>query len=395
MTAELEDELRRVIERGSGLAPRAPRGLGAQVAARSRRRRTRAHALVAAAAVMLVAGGVGASVRLVGGDPQPATPPLPAPTASATTTAQAIPDPLEQVWPDAVWTMPAKLPGGRAFQPRIFLDDRTILLETWSSFEKADGVYAYDLETGDTRKITTIRTPKGVFASYYATDGKRLFWQTIESKGTRFWSVPLSGGRPSPVGPLVKGGSDELAVDGDKLAWSVSDGGVFTMPLTGGPPTPVPGAERLHILRWPWAGTPGDYTPDNETSFAELLNTETGEKSVALVRPGERNVRCGVTHCVGMVGRAWFYRLRDGSQERPLEQSAGLGLAFDRFTTIMLADMQGQALVDLFTGRSADLGLRFQEKGSHVSIQPGIVRGRLIGYELNGRYVIIDLARIR
>ncbi|WP_336216610.1 hypothetical protein [Nonomuraea sp. LPB2021202275-12-8] len=103
-------------------------------------------------------------------------------------------------------------------------------------------------------------------------------------------------------------------------------------------------------------------------------------------------MRCGVTTCAG---RSSFYRLRDGSQERDLPQSA-MGLVHDRFMTVHLAPARGQALLDLTTGRSGDLGLRPDAKGQGISVQPGLdPYDRLIAYELKGQYVIIDLARIR
>ncbi|MEU4330234.1 hypothetical protein [Nonomuraea dietziae] len=155
-------------------------------------------------------------------------------------------------------------------------------------------------------------------------------------------------------------------------------------------------SERHHILNWPWVGTPGQYTPDNEPSFEEILDAETGQVSKALVRPGEEDVRCGVTTCTGRRSDgSFFHRLRDGSSEQDLPERT-LGLAFDRFATVHLHPGRGQVLLDLTTGRSGDLGLRPDAEGQVSSIQPGIdPYDRLVAYELEGRYVIIDLARIR
>ncbi|WP_043624875.1 hypothetical protein [Nonomuraea candida] len=52
----------------------------------------------------------------------------------------------------------------------------------------------------------------------------------------------------------------------------------------------------------------------------------------------------------------------------------------------------GQALLDLATGRSGDLGLRPDAKGQMISVRPG--NDRLVAYEIKGQYVIIDLARV-
>ncbi|TDD02848.1 hypothetical protein E1292_22435 [Nonomuraea deserti] len=309
-----------------------------------------------------------------------------------------MPAPVAEVWPDAVHTIPTKLPNGRRGRPLTLIDDHTLLLETWQSFEKADALYSYDLASGQTRKITDIRTPEGAFASGYAVGEGRIIWKMIDGVHTSFWSAPLSGGQPTAVetDAPVKGRGGGLVVTGDKIAFSLLEGGVFTLPLKGGAVTPVEGAERHHILQWPWVGTPGEYTPNNEPSFEEILNVETRQTSKALVRLGEENVRCGVTACVGRrPGRSAFYRLRDGSRERDLPDST-LGLAYDRFMTVSVGPTRAQVLLDLATGRSGDLGLRPDTKGRTGNIQPGLnPYERLIAYELKGQYVIIDLAMIR
>ncbi|MEV0826423.1 TolB family protein [Nonomuraea rubra] len=390
---DLENDLTRVLGRAAESAPQAPSDLPTQVMGRSRRRRTHtltAVTALAAAGVVVVAGGVTLSVR---GPQEP--PPVavdPGPTSSAEQTTN--PDPVEKVWPDAVWKIPQQ---SRKLRPVIFIDDHTLLLETWASHEKADALYAYELETGRTRKITDIRTPKGVYASAFTAGAGRIFWQTIENTRTRLWSVPISGGKPAvvPTDTPIRQGADKLVVAGDRLAFSAfRTGGVFTVPVEGGAVTPVENAGRHHILSWPWVGTPGEYTPNQEPSFEELYNVETGELSKALVRPGDRYVRCGVTTCVGQnaAGKP-FFRLRDGSQERELEESAMHGLSQDRFMTVHPPG-RDQALVDLVTGESGDLGLRPDAKGQMTSVQPGITNDRLVWYEVKGKLVIIDLARI-
>ncbi|MGN9844455.1 TolB family protein [Nonomuraea sp. H19] len=394
MTKELEDDLRRVISGASERAPHPPTGFPAQIMARSRRRRTRAQALVAALAVVIVAGGAGVAVRGVGDD-RATTAAHPTPASSPTA---GLPDPIEKVWPQAVRTIPAKLPDGTTFRPWLFLDDHTVLLFTWKSLEKPDALYAYDLETGQTRKIVDIPTSKKGYASGYAVGGGRVIWQTIEGTRMRLWSVPITGGKPAAIatGGPIKGRADALAVAGDKLAFSLSEGGVFTVPLEGGSVTPVAGADRHHILGWPWVGTP-DVAPDNVAAFGVVLNVETGETRKAFVRPGDKFVRCGVTTCVGMTsGGKPFYRQRDGSQEREIPRLAWIGLADDRIVAIDLPRPPGgQALFDLTTGKSGDLGLRPEAEGGTGRIGPGFPNDRLVAYERDGRYVLIDLTKIR
>ncbi|MFF3671073.1 TolB-like translocation protein [Microtetraspora malaysiensis] len=401
MNDHLEEMLRSTLGHASELAPHAPGNLSTHIAHRSRVRRMRVQALVAAAAVVVIAGGAAVAVRGAGHDPTAVNPSV---TPSPTATEMRIPAFVEEVWPQAVWKIPAKLPGGRKFQPRGFIDDHTLLLETWESFEKANAIYAYDLDSGRVRKITNIRTPKGVYASGYVVGGGRIVWQTIDvvrgEPVTSFWSAPVAGGKATAIATerAVKGRGDQLAVVGDRLAFSLLEGGVFTVPLDGGAVKPVAGAAGHHILRWPWVGAPGEYTPEGETSFQELLNVETGETSRAVVHPGEQYVRCGVTTCTGTkADPPAFYRLRDGSQERPLlPKSSLLGLALDRFLTVRLPNPPGgQVLYDVVTGKSGDLGLRPQAKGGSVAVEPGLGGERLVAYPLGNEYVIIDLAKIR
>lgn len=395
MSEKLEDDLRRLLGEAAERAPRAPKELPAYVVSRSRRRRMRTHALVAAVSVMVIAGGVGVGVRAVGEGAAPAAVPSVARTGARAADA---PPMIDRVWPEAVWRVPRKLAALTSYRPEAFLDDRTLLLTTREGSEKVDALYAYGLETGRVRRITGIRTPEGVYAGGFAVGDGRIVYHTIETGRTRFWSVPVTGGKPEEVrtGKAVLGRADALVVAGNRLAFSLLEGGVFTVPLAGGTVTPVPGASRHHILSWPWVGTPGSYTPRNETSFEEVVNVETGQRSVAVVRPGEREVRCGVTTCSGdRQDGTHFYRWRDGSRERDLPGDPIVEVAGDRFLTVFLPGGGGQALYDLATGRSGDLGLRPGVEGHEGTVHPGQADGRLMAYERGDEYMIVDLARIR
>ncbi|MFI6537599.1 hypothetical protein ACIBHY_34460 [Nonomuraea sp. NPDC050547] len=387
----LEDELRTTFGHAAERAPHAPQGLPAHIAGRSRRRRIRANALMAAVAVVVIAGG--AAVALRG---EPPRQPIPAirPTSTPARITEA--EPVEKVWPAAVTKIPGKLRGGAKIRPLKLIGDRSVLFETWESHEKANAIYAYDLEARTSRKITNIRTPKGVFASNWTIGTDRVFWSTIEDGGTGLWSVPLEGGSTERLA-TVPGRVDTMAVAGDRLAFSVMDGGgVSTLPLGGGKVEAVRGAERHHILSWPWAGTPSDYTPNGETSYEEIVNAETGETNRAVVRAGETWVRCGVLTCVGArPDRTAFMRLRDGTQERDLPEIPMPGIAADRFMTVRFDSAgRGQALLDLATGRSGDLGIRPGDDGGMQVVHPGVGDGRLVHYSLKGENVIIDLSKI-
>ncbi|MEV4834817.1 hypothetical protein AB0K05_09865 [Nonomuraea sp. NPDC049486] len=431
MSTELEDGLRRALGKAAERAPRAPSDLSGRMVTRSRKRRARGQALIAAVAVVVIAGGVGAVVRGAGNDSGPAsgrseieiprdarepetTPGGPfqtdqpgEPEATSGGPPQGdrqppakIPPALEKVWPEAVWRIPDKLPNGREFHPQAFIDDRTLLVETWAGHEQANAIYAYDVETRKTRKITTIRTSMGKYADGFQVVGDRVYFEAFGDNGaSRFWWVPLRGGEPREIRmtETIRGRSDVFAVDGDRLAFSlVEDGGVYTVPVKGGAPTPVPGAERHHILRWPWVGTPGEYTPDNEPSFQRLLNAETGEASTAVVHPGEQYVRCGLTHCAGIrQDRSGFHRMRDGSEELDLPPGAHAELAADRFTTGRLDRFtDGQVMYDVRTGRSAHLEHSPGKEGGAAVVRLRSAQGPLVVHRLPGEYQIINLDRI-
>ncbi|MFC5816783.1 hypothetical protein [Nonomuraea harbinensis] len=442
MSTELEAGLRRALGKAAERAPRAPSDLSGRMVTRSRKRRARGQALIAAVAVVVIAGGVGAVVRGAGNDSGPAserseieiprdarepetTPGGPfqtdqpgepettpgrqtdqpgEPEATSGGPPQGdrqppakIPPALEKVWPDAVWRIPDKLPNGREYHPRAFIDDHTILVETWAGHELANAIYAYDVETRKARKITDIRTSTGKHADGFQVVGDRVYFEAFGDSGaSRFWWVPVRGGEPREIRmtETIRGRSDAFAVAGDRLAFSLGEnGGVYTVPIKGGAPTPVPGAERHHILRWPWVGTPGEYTPDNEPSFQRLLNAETGETSTAVVHPGEQYVRCGVTHCAGVrQDGSGFHRLRDGSDERDLPPGAHAELAADRFTTGPLARFtDGQVLYDVRTGRSAHLEHAPSEEGGVSVVRLRSAQGPLVAHRLPGEYQIVNL----
>ncbi|WP_248964854.1 TolB family protein [Sphaerisporangium perillae] len=415
---DLEDTLRRTLGHASEQAPKAPTGLPAFVAARSRRREMRTQALVAAVAVAAVTCGVAVTVRGAGGEAAPvAVNPTTAPSIATGTPPPAeeeslpMPDRVEKVWPQAVRTIPATLPDGRAFNALRFIDDHTLLIETQSGFEKADAIYAYDLDGGGARKIADVPIPaKTVLfpADFSIGEDQVVWWTARKTGGTEtadLWAVPLSGGEARLVASYEHGESGSLdpvlAVSGDKIAFSFRSGGVFTVPLGGGTVEPVAGSEKDHILSWPWVGSGGAFGDGD--AFVEVVNVETGERRTATVNPGERRVRCGLTLCTGekAADGTGFYRLRDGTQEKRLPGFAPMsGLAAERFhstTFIASGRVRGVVLHDLATGRSGDLGIRPEVRdGGSSMMSPDVRRGdgRLFDYPLDGKIVIIDFSKI-
>lgn len=399
---DLEEMLRSTLGHAAERAPRLSGSLAAHVATRHRRRR-RSRAALAAAAMAVVTGGT--TAVLLGQAPAVGNPQATqsAAVATPTRTEHPLPDPVEKVWPQAVRKIPVRLPDGIKFQPEAFIDDRTLLVTTSVSFEKAGALLAYDLETRQARKLAEVPTPEGtvLFASDFTIGDGHIVWWTASKGGTaQLWAVPVTGGQAKRVAELK--GADDAALDppavaDGRIAVSFRGGGVFTVPLEGGTPEPVPDAEKLHILKWPWIGEGNWYGPHEGTQFGDIRNVETGETRTAVTRPGERDVQCGVTSCTGSRDDGTsFVRMRDGSQERELPGGALTeGLARERFRTAPAGDAKalGMVLYDLATGTAADLGIRAGK--DHSMFYPVPARDeRLLSYPVRGGIAVIDLSKI-
>ncbi|MDP9847610.1 hypothetical protein [Streptosporangium lutulentum] len=394
---EVEETLRRTFGQAAGQAPRLPALLPERLERIHRRRRRRTRVALAAAAVVLVAGGAVAVVP--GGDVMTTTT---ASEARAATPAEHV----EKVWPEAVRKVPAKGPDGASWRPETFIDDRTLLVTAPAGFDQPTAVYAYDLDGDSRRKIADLPSPEspaGAANGFAVGDGHVVWWTSTKDRVAHLWAVPVDGGTAKIVADqsIKEGdgsGIDNLTVANGKIVFSLYTGGVFSVPLEGGTVEPVEGGTGMHLLSWPWIGTPGRGGEPKGTVFARILNVETGETRAAVTHPGEVIRSCGVTICLGTTSEfQTFFRHRDGSSQKmvPTRVSSAIPPTQDRFYVSAYGDekFEGVGLYDLNTGESGYLGIRGE--GSFITLPSEDSTGRLLSYTLGDDLYMIDLAEIR
>jgi hypothetical protein len=375
-----EEDLVRTLRAAAGHVQGPPRaaqggsgtgGLTAVVAARRRAHRVRQRMTVAlaAAAVVVVAGGTAAVLSRGGGQAEPAA-------AVATTSAdpaEAQIRPAAEVWPQAVFTMPAKAADGWRYQPVTGISATEVLLSAESSFEKAGRLEVYDATAGRARVLGDVPNPvgvKGYFPQRFDVGERYIAWYgetpNNADKWADFWIMPMEGGQATQLrevtGTMAE--VDRIGVAGDSVVWSVRKGGVYRIPLTGGDPERIAGTDGLHLTSWPWAAfTEPDGRGGRNTK--RLVNLETGESVDVQAPAGATKVACTPSWCYAMTpdGRPIVQRA-DGSDRKTLPASLTFfgsdGLMGDRFVHMLPSGTFIKAAYDPVTGRLAGLSKQAQ-----------------------------------
>ncbi|WP_062432721.1 hypothetical protein [Herbidospora daliensis] len=327
----------------------------------------------------------------IGGEPAVGPQAVPSTTGSPAQTTLGL---VEEVWPEAVVTVPRKLDDGTVLEGLLFADRGTVVLRSRIDLERTAAFYAYDLAAKRFRKITDVNEPEERFSGGYAMAGDRLVWWVNEAGYTNgeVWAAPFSGGPPVRLAQSPRGAFGRIQLVGDRLIYSLQGGDVLSVPVEGGTVSPVPGGQGLTLLEWPWAGTPSDVSGEDKFLFRHLVDLETGATADAVVGPGELYVQCGVTVCTGSREQQSFVRNRDGSDERPIP-GLGLAPAADRF--LHLKEGTGR-LIDLRTGKVADLGVVIPEYTgeAHEELLVEVTTRDVIAYQRGQELVFIDLRRI-
>ncbi|GAA3078315.1 hypothetical protein GCM10017600_06500 [Streptosporangium carneum] len=240
--------------------------------------------------------------------------------------------PVSEIWPSAVFKIPAAAADGWKYRPITGLSATQLLLSAESSFEKAGRLEVYDTTAGRSTVLTQMPAPEGV-KGYFAQDVEVgtdyvAWWgetPNTPDKWADFWVAPRTGGPARRVGEVTGALAEvtRLGVTRDSVVWSAGDGGIYRMPLGGGASERIEGTEGLHLLTWPWAADAGgkdeETVPGNQT---RLVNLETGQTTEVDVQEEVKGLRCGPVWCFGAEGGAALAQRPDGSDRRTLP---GLG----------------------------------------------------------------------
>lgn len=326
-----EEELVRALRQAAELAPQ--RDLTAAIAVR-RRRRTKHRRMGAALAVAAVIGVAGAGTAIArgvfsgGGEGGVASRVSESPgeaVASIKTPPkeQAHRKPIEEVWPKALFTMPAKNADGWRYRPITGISPTEVLVTAQRSWENTGAIEIYNSETRAFRKVTDIPATPGL--KHYTTrdlafdDKSVVWWVYADDKVREIWTAPLAGGEARMVATFTREhlGIGAMAVKGEHVYWSEDDGTVWHLPLAGGDPEKI--AEGLHLISWPWAGDVSSLERDSDVNQTKVVNLETGETRRITASPGARGLRCGPVWCLG----ARFSQRVDGTDVDPIGSFSG------------------------------------------------------------------------
>ncbi|YCK38097.1 sigma factor-like helix-turn-helix DNA-binding protein [Actinomadura sp. ATCC 39365] len=233
--------------------------------------------------------------------------------------ARAFARPAVELWPEAVVKVPAKDSDGRTVRVVTGLSATEVLLVSESAFEKAGRLEVHDSASGTTRVLGDIPSPRKKYYPQLFTAGRGYiawFGATPQDSvpWTDFWVMPAQGGKARRVGE-VDADVDRIALTGDSLVWSVKEGGVYRMPLTGGAPERLPATDGLHLTAWPWAAGLSDDQP-----FAN--HTRAAHRRVRTQDPARRAEATARTDAAGRLVRA-VQGVRPGPrQERRADRPA-------------------------------------------------------------------------
>ncbi|MFC6087492.1 hypothetical protein [Sphaerisporangium aureirubrum] len=376
------EDLARTLRAAAGVAPEPLGDLAAAVAARrTARTRARTRTALAVAAVVIVAGGGTAAIRNAGGNGAALGPAAVTPTAPLLTPAVVAPAlparPAKDVWPGAVFKMPAGAGDGWRYRPITALDPRHLLVFAERSPDRFERIEVYDIALGTSTVLATMPERPDLVPYYVQgadADAEHVIWYAVGTRDgervTEFWVVGREGGTPRLITTLSGEAVEQAAVAGGRLVWSLAGGGVFSMPLAGGVMEEFTESSGYRLLTWPWVTQKPLMDERGRGRQTVLVNLETQARKIVRATEGLQNVRCGPSFCFGGTVKdrkptAVVQRL-DGSGRQELPGLSGVGidsLIADRFVVVFVAGASGDgsyrpaaAVYDRVTGAVGGIG---------------------------------------
>ncbi|WP_329084707.1 hypothetical protein [Streptosporangium sp. NBC_01469] len=305
-------------------------------------------------------------------------------------------DPASKVWPEAMFTLPARFGKESDVQPLAMLSKTEALMVT---LDLRPQFLTYDRKTRRHRVLATAPKWSECGMCYeiksVAVGDEQIVWTVGVYRSERWnpgkrhvelWAMPRSGGQMRLVTWLTGHYDyfpprDRLSIDGDQVTWR-SESVSYLIPLSSGKPQKIASAPSPYVER-----------PD----------------------PDVRLMNCGVEWCAGEVTPD-IYQLstvviqhRNGSGRTTLPAAGEGPLIHDRFGLFGLPYVHGTEvnfsvkdsgssalLYDRCTARSAWVGVKHETEGSNAIGQG--VSGReapiLFWRERGNRYTVLDLSRV-
>ncbi|SDM06483.1 hypothetical protein SAMN05421874_13744 [Nonomuraea maritima] len=202
-------------------------------------------------------------------------------------------NPVERVWPQAVFTMPGRL------RPLAAISATEVLV--WAD---RGALEVYDAGSGRSRTVTALATAPVILA----VDRERVVWL---ADGYAWVASLRTGGSARKVGPVAGEAVDRVALAGRYVVWSSPLDGVRRMGVDGGSPERVAGSKGLQLVEWPWAT---DEPLDTRTNPTKVVDLRTGRTIRIRPIPGVEGLRCGPTWCAGMRGGTAVVQRSDGNR---------------------------------------------------------------------------------
>ena len=300
--------------------------------------------------------------------------------------ASATPSPsaasIGNIWSSAMTTIPAAASDGLAYTPVTALSATELLLRAGTTSGGGGRLEVYDTAAGRARVLGDMPQPDGArdYHPQAVEPGpEHVAWwaQDVRAqRATDVWVLPRAGGQATLLARLTGPAAavERLGVLRDRVVWSVRQGGLYAVPITGGAPQALPGTGGLHLVSWPWASDVRRH--DTGRNQSVLVNLETGERTSLPAPRGATGMRCSPNWCVATLDGRTVVWGPGGGEPRAVRGSLSPSsqIRADRFIDL------GTTVHDLVTGQDAELGPKTSPGGvawhGGGSSSPGLVFSR-------------------